>query len=95
VAVEIRRYLGQPINWSYKQGFGKLPRPRQAQRSLGHEDIVTYSCTGNNHLDLATGSRHELAELVTHALKQTQSVVLGEGSKEVLDGLVASARLLL
>lgn len=49
--------------------------------------ISTYSSRGDDELDLALVSAHEDAELFSSALEDAQSVVLGEGLEEVLDGV--------
>jgi len=54
-----------------------------------------YLSAGNHHLDLTTGGAHELIELVADTGKETKAVVLGEGRKEVLDGLTGGANVLL
>jgi len=48
---------------------------------------ATYGSAGDSQLDLAPSSAHQLAELMADALQETQSVVLGEGGEEVLDGV--------
>lgn len=53
-----------------------------------------YLSASNGHLNLTTGSRHDLAKLLANALQKAQSVVLGKGLEEVLDGRVAAASLL-
>lgn len=50
----------------------------------------TYLGTRDNHLDLSTRGAHDLGELVADALQDAQSVVLGQRSQEVLDGLVGA-----
>lgn len=64
--------------------------------SLGapSSNIQTYLGAGDGDLDLAAGGRDDGGELVADAGQETQSVVLGEGLEEVLDGLVAGASLL-
>ncbi len=44
----------------------------------------------DDHLDLAAGSADKLSKLITDVLQESQAVVLGEGSEEVLDGLVGA-----
>lgn len=58
---------------------------------------ATYGSAGDSQLDLAPSGAHQLAELMADALQETQSVVLGEGVEEVLDGvgLVLAAGVLL
>ena len=53
-----------------------------------------YLSAGDSHLNLTTGSRHDLAKLLADALEEAQSVVLGKGLEEVLDGRAAGAGLL-
>lgn len=45
----------------------------------------TDSCARNSHLDLSSSGAHQFAELLAHALQETQSVVVGEGGQKVLD----------
>lgn len=54
-----------------------------------------YLSAGNDHLDLAAGGAHELAELGDDTGEESEAVVLGEGGKEVLDGLARSTGALL
>lgn len=54
-----------------------------------------YLSAGNDHLDLTAGGAHELAELGDDTGEETEAVVLGEGGKEVLDGLVGNTDALL
>lgn len=54
-----------------------------------------YLGAGNDHLDLAAGGAHELAELGDDAGEETETVVLGEGGEEVLDGLAGDIGALL
>lgn len=54
----------------------------------------THLSAGDGHLNLATGSRDNLAKLLNHAVQETQSVVLGEGVEEVLEGGTAGTGLL-
>ena len=57
--------------------------------------LATYLSGGDGHLDLTTGSRHDLTELLADTTEDAKTVVLGEGVEEVLDGgVLASARLL-
>lgn len=55
---------------------------------------MTYLSAGNGHLNLATSSSNDLAKLLSDALQETQSVVLGEGVEEVLEGGAAGTGLL-
>lgn len=54
----------------------------------------THLSAGDNHLDLAAGSRDNLAKLLRNALQEAQSVVLGEGFEEVLERGAAGTGLL-
>lgn len=54
----------------------------------------THLSAGDLELDLTTGSRGELGELLADAAEQVEAVVLGEGVEEVLDGGAAGACLL-
>lgn len=54
----------------------------------------TYRSAGNRHLDLAARSAHQLAELGADTAEETQTVVLGQGLEEVLDGGVGAGGLL-
>lgn len=54
----------------------------------------TYLSAGNSELDLTTGGRDDGGELVDDTGDETESVVLGEGGQEVLDGLVLGVDLL-
>lgn len=54
----------------------------------------THLSAGNGHLNLATGSSDDLAKLLSDALQEAQSVVLGEGVEEVLEGGAAGTGLL-
>lgn len=54
----------------------------------------TYRSARNRHLDLAARSAHQLAELGANALEEAQTVVLGQGLEEVLDGGVGASGLL-
>lgn len=56
--------------------------------------LKTHLGAGDGHLNLATGSRDNLAKLVNDAVQETQSVVLGEGVEEVLERGTAGAGLL-
>lgn len=51
---------------------------------------MTYRSAGDDQLDLTAGSAHQLAELVADTLQDAQSVVLGQGGQEVLDGVVGA-----
>lgn len=55
----------------------------------------TYGSGGDSHFDLTAGSAHKSVELGANTLEESQSVVLGEGLKEVLDGLVGTTGILL
>ena len=57
--------------------------------------VFTYGSAGDGHLDLAAGRGHQLGELLGDALEDAQTVVVGQGGEEVLDGRVGGARLLL
>jgi hypothetical protein len=48
----------------------------------------TDRCAGHSQLDLASSGAHQLAELLANTLQKTQSVIVGEGGQEVLDGVV-------
>lgn len=50
--------------------------------------VVELLGRGDDHLDLALGGGHELAELGADALQDGEAVVLGQGLEEVLDRLV-------
>lgn len=56
--------------------------------------VHPYLGRGDGHLDLTLGGGHDLVELVADALEEAESVVLGEGFEEVLDGGTAAAGLL-
>lgn len=55
----------------------------------------TYRSAGDGHLDLTLGSTHQGAKLLAHALKNAQTVVLGQGGEEVLHGLALHTKGLL
>lgn len=55
----------------------------------------TYRSARNCHLNLSTGSAHQLAKLGADTSQQRQTVVLGQRLEEVLDGLAADAGALL
>lgn len=57
--------------------------------------MFTYGSAGDGHLDLTAGRGHQLAELLGDALEDAQTVVVGQGGEEVLDGRVGGAYLLL
>lgn len=57
--------------------------------------LATYLGARDSHLDLTTGSADQLSELVADTAEQGKTVVLGQGSQQVLDGLAATAGLLL
>jgi hypothetical protein len=67
----------------------------QSFHNTFHLPRKSYLSAGNHHLDLTAGGAHELAELGADAGQQTQAVVLGESSEEVLDGLARGAGILL
>ena len=54
----------------------------------------TYLSAGNSELDLTTGGRDDGRELLNNTGDEAQSVVLGEGGEEVLNGLVLGVDLL-
>lgn len=56
--------------------------------------METHLSAGDSHLNLTTGSRDNLAKFLNHAVQETQSVVLGEGVEEVLEGGTAGTGLL-
>ncbi len=56
--------------------------------------IIPYLSTGNDHLNLATSSAHELGKLGDDTGEETKAVVLGQGAEEVLDRLARDARAL-
>lgn len=55
----------------------------------------SYLSTLDDELDLAAGGADDLGKLLGDALEYAEAVVLGQGSEEVLDGLVGAADLLL
>jgi hypothetical protein len=56
--------------------------------------LSTYLSGSDGHLDLTTGSGHDLAELLADTTEDAKTVVLGEGIEEVLDGgRVGAARM--
>jgi len=54
-----------------------------------------YLGASNNKLNLAAGGAHELGELGDDAGEETETVVLGQGGEEVLEGGAGSTRGLL
>lgn len=54
----------------------------------------TYLSAGDGDLDLTAGGGDEGGELLNDAGEEAESVVLGEGVEEVLDGLAGGAGLL-
>ena len=56
--------------------------------------MCTHLSTDDLHLDLTAGSGHDLVELLADTLEEAETVVLGEGVEEVLDGGGAGAGLL-
>ena len=72
--------------------------PRQTQISPFYASrrlSGTYGSGSDGHLDLTAGSAHKSVELGANTLEESQSVVLGEGLEEVLDGLVCTTDVLL
>lgn len=56
--------------------------------------METHLSAGDGHLNLTTDSRDNPAKLLNHAVQETQSVVLGEGVEEVLEGGTAGTGVL-
>ena len=56
--------------------------------------MITHLSAGNPHLHLTASSRDDGVELLADATQETQTVVLGKGIEEVLDGRSAGAGLL-
>jgi hypothetical protein len=57
--------------------------------------VKSYLGAGDDHLNLATGGAHELAELAADTGEKAEAVVLSEGGEEVLDSLARGACVLL
>lgn len=67
---------------------------RDLTQRIFKSKVETHLSAGNGHLNLATGSSDDLAKLLSDALQEAQSVVLGEGVEEVLEGGAAGTGLL-
>lgn len=68
-----------------------MPSPKQkTQCNIPSAWCETYRSAGDNKLNLTTSSAHDLAELLADTGEKAEAVVLGEGGKEVLDGLLGA-----
>lgn len=99
-------FLPGPTYWDLETAASRRDRVRASSDytgQLGSTSSLTYIytvgdsvwevaclCGRHNHLDLATGSAHELGELVADTLQKAQAVVLSESGEEVLDGVVGA-----
>ena len=90
---DLSTYLGNDLNLL---PLTQLTLPhRRLQPS--HHPLLQLGRTCNNQLHLPTVRAHQLSELLTHPLQQSQPVILRQRLQEVLDGpaLVGASRVLL